>query len=276
MTVVSIRRLQEALEAGAGEAIPAPLRGFYRSLVTLQARLEEETPEPAQPDPERLKEGLTLLRWEDLPLDWGVLPQSFREAVAVFRRYPELFGEIPEELEEQAHLIFTPELVRAWFTGVPFSQTAPASEALLSDIVHAVLQPVLLRYSRAWLGKVDQERWRRGYCPVCGGNPDLSYLERENGSRRLVCSRCDSEWLFQRLECPYCRNTDQNTLAYFTDERSLYRLYVCDKCRHYLKTIDLRQREGEVILPLERLATLGLDQQAREQGYQPGGALLPK
>ena len=56
-----------------------------------------------------------------------------------------------------------------------------------------------------------------------------------------MCSKCAAEWLFQRLECPYCGTQDQNTLAYFTDDKGLYRLYICEHCRHYLKAIDLRQ-----------------------------------
>jgi FdhE protein len=83
----------------------------------------------------------------------------------------------------------------------------------------------------------------------------------------LVCSRCDYEWLFQRLQCPYCGNQDQKTLAFFTDDKELYRLYVCEQCRCYLKAIDLRKTETEILLPLERFYTLDLDAQAKEYGY---------
>jgi len=64
-------------------------------------------------------------------------------------------------------------------------------------------------------------------------------------------------------------NQDQNALAYFTDDEGLYRLYVCEKCKRYLKAIDLRQAKSEVLLPLERLITFGLDAQAKEYGYSP-------
>ena len=113
----------------------------------------------------------------------------------------------------------------------------------------------------------NNERCKRGYCPICGGNPDFAFLDKESGARRLVCCRCDTEWLFQRLECPYCGNQDQNTLAYFTDDNGLYRLYICEQCKQYLKTIDLRQAKDEVMIPLERLFTLGIDAQAQEYGY---------
>jgi len=116
---------------------------------------------------------------------------------------------------------------------------------------------------------VNQERWRRGYCPICGGNPDFAFLDKERGARWLLCSGCDAEWLFQRLECPYCGTQDQDALAYFTDDEGLYRLYVCERCKRYLKALDLRQAKSEVLLPLERLFTFDIDAQAQEYGYSP-------
>jgi FdhE protein len=71
------------------------------------------------------------------------------------------------------------------------------------------------------------------------------------------------------LQCPYCGTQDQNALAYFTDDKGLYRLYVCEQCKHYLKAIDLRQAEAEVLFPLERFYTVDMDRQAQEQGYKP-------
>lgn len=96
----------------------------------------------------------------------------------------------------------------------------------------------------------------------------MAYLDRERGSRWLLCSRCDFTWLYHRLQCPYCGNLDQNTLAFFSDEKGLYRLQVCECCKCYLKTIDLRKTDDEVLLPLERLLTTDMDRQAREEGYR--------
>ena len=71
------------------------------------------------------------------------------------------------------------------------------------------------------------------------------------------------------MKCAYCNNTDQEALSYYTSDEGLYRLYVCDKCKHYLKTIDLRNARSEVLVPLERLLTMEIDAQAREYGYSP-------
>ena len=119
---------------------------------------------------------------------------------------------------------------------------------------------------------VDQKLWRRGYCPVCGGSPDIAFLDEEAGGRWLVCSRCDARWRFQRLECPYCGNQDPESLSYFSDDAGVYRLYVCDKCHTYLKAIDLRKVSEDVSPSLERLTTLDMDVQGKSKGYQPGTA----
>ena len=110
-------------------------------------------------------------------------------------------------------------------------------------------------------------RYKIANFPCKWGAPDFAYLDKERGARWLLCSRCDAEWLFQRLECPYCGSQDQDSLAYFTDDGGLYRLYVCEQCKRYLKAIDLRQAKSEVLLPLERFLTLEIDAQAHESGY---------
>ena len=96
----------------------------------------------------------------------------------------------------------------------------------------------------------------------------MAYLEKEVGARWLVCSRCDSAWPYQRLQCPYCGTQDQRTMAFFMDESGLYRLHVCNDCKSYLKTLDLRKAEGEVLMPLERVLTVEVDRQARQEGYK--------
>jgi FdhE protein len=117
---------------------------------------------------------------------------------------------------------------------------------------------------------VNQDSWRQRICPICGGKPDFAFLNKETGARWLICFRCDADWLFFHIECPFCGNQDQNSLAYLTDEKELYRLYTCEQYRTYIKAIDLRRAEGDVLFPLERILTLDLDKQAHKAGYKPG------
>ena len=254
-----------------------PLLDFYKGLLIVQAEAEQRisVPEPSltrEAMGDRIEKGLPLLAFDELELDWLVLSGMSVKVATVFAKYPELFGQLPDNLKESgAGRFITRKIVKAWFKGsrLPVTAVGSVNERLLDNIIRATLAPFLVSYSRVLLSYVEQERWRRRYCPICGGSPDFAFLEKEVGARWLLCSRCDTEWLFQRLECPCCGSQDQNALAYFTDDEGLYRLYVCEQCKQYMKAIDLRQAKSEIMLPLERLLTLDLDSQARENGYKP-------
>jgi len=251
---------------------------FYQKLLQIQSGVGQgiDLPSPSFSSDfikNRTAQGKPILKFSDLDLNWALLRDTFAKVTALFAEYPELFGAVPKELKELKPSRFpTKKAVKAWFDGAEMpTNTVPdnVSDALVRNLTQASIKPFMSHYSTALLGLVDQERWRRGYCPVCGGNPDIGFLDKEEGGRWLVCSRCDAEWIFKRLECPYCGTADQNALAYFTDDKGLYRLYVCEQCKHYLKTVDMRQAKSEVLLPLERLLTLDIDSQARELGYIP-------
>lgn len=163
------------------------------------------------------------------------------------------------------------EAARVWYEGSslqPLAKQHTISGNMLTLLVATAMKPFLSAYAEVLLPEIKQEFWRRRYCPICGGRPDFAYLDKERGARWLLCSRCDAEWLFQRLECPGCGSQDQKSLAYYTDDKGLSRLYVCEECKGYLKAIDLRQTEEEILLPLERLLSLELDVQAQRQGYR--------
>lgn len=257
-----------------------PLLEFYLKLLRIQSEAEQRIGVPkitltSEAINERIEQGQPLIAFDELDLSWSLLLDISERITGVFVEYPELFGQSLESFKESGTGRFlTREVVRAWFEGLslPIGIAADnVNECLLENIIQATLTPFLVSYSKALLNKVNREHWRRRYCPICGGNPDFAFLDKENGARWLLCSRCNAEWLFQRLECPYCGNQDQNALAYFTNEEGLYRLYVCEQCKRYLKAIDLRRAESEVLLPLERLLTLDIDAQAQEYGYNPCG-----
>jgi formate dehydrogenase maturation protein FdhE len=138
---------------------------------------------------------------------------------------------------------------------------------LLTFIFINALRPFLRAQAQALAPWVDDSVWYRGRCPICGGEPDVAALERGSGRRRLLCSRCDSEWAFRRVGCPFCGNDDPHQLAYYPSGDQVYRLNVCEQCRRYLKTIDLRQVAGERLLAAERVLTAAMDVAALEAGY---------
>src|SRR4030042_5672379 len=185
---------------------------FYRKLVQLQTSAQKRIVKPVpELDREaickRLQKGLPLLSYNDLTLDWPLAQDIFGQVSGLFASYPQLFGESTTRLKEKSDgCILTNKAVEAWFTGkeLPFTILYGASNNLMSAIIQATLQPFLASYAEALSSHVEQERWRRGYCPICGGSPDLAFLKGESGTKWLLCSRCDTEWLFQRLEGPYC------------------------------------------------------------------------
>lgn len=267
-----LKRLSE-LEKEEG-SLPLLLQ-FYRDLLLVQnaARKRLGTPQAVLTDEaarKRIQQELPLLDFGKLKLDWEPVQEVFARVITVFAGYPQLFGEVPEKLKRPgAGRLLTRKAAKAWFAGqeLPATLRGDVSDSLMQAMIQTTFQPFLLSHARALLGHLDRGQWYQRYCPVCGGSSDFAFLDKESGARWLVCSRCDTEWRFPRLECACCGNKDQSTLAYFADGDGRYRLYVCERCRGYLKAIDLRQATSDVLLPLERLLTSDMDRQAREKGY---------
>ena len=273
MTAGTESKILKRLETWEEKEGPLPRSlEFYQRLLSIQTsarrrigipeiRLSRETAR------DRLLAGRPLLNFDELLVDWSLLQEIFSKVSTLLSSYSEVWVDVARSLKLSDPLL--KELTKAWFEGTRLPVAVNTSEALWELLIHTALMPFLAGHGEALLPLVDQELWRRGYCPICGGSPDFSFLDKERGARWLLCPRCDAEWLFQRLECPYCGTQDQNALSFFTDDKGLYRLYVCQHCRHYLKAIDLRQTGDEVLLPLERLLTLDMDIQAQKDGYSP-------
>jgi formate dehydrogenase maturation protein FdhE len=248
---------------------------FYRALLQTQDRVRASmgTLEPtisANAIQSRLSHGQPLVKFDELALDRPSLRKVFVEVAAVFGQYPRLFGEMPPWLTNQnTGKPLTKKAVRAWYDGkaLPSALLEGINENLIKTIILSTLHPFLAAHAEALADAIEPDSWHMNFCPVCGGMPDIAYMEKTVGARRLVCSRCDAEWQFHRIECPYCRTQEQTSLSFLADEENFYRLYLCENCKCYLKVIDLRKTEAEVFVPLERLYTLDLDRQAHERGY---------
>jgi len=134
---------------------------------------------------------------------------------------------------------------------------------------HSILPSIMRCRNIALRHLADDEPWRTGYCPVCGGMPALSMLDA-NGERYYVCSFCRNRWVVPRLFCAYCSNTNGEELEYFvSEEEPEYRIDSCLKCRRYVKTLDLRKTDRWVYPDVEMLASIHLDMKAMREGLQP-------
>ena len=112
--------------------------------------------------------------------------------------------------------------------------------------------------------------WDKGYCPVCGSMPELSLFE-ENGKRFLICGFCSHKWASKRMYCPFCENSDHETLQYYSiDDEEEYRVDVCEKCKKYIKTIDIKKTTRTIYAPLEIRSTPYIDIKFEEMGYKKG------
>ena len=251
---------------------------FYRELLRIQvgARASIPSPQPRLTKTEigvQVRKGIPLLKWDALSIDWSIFQDLFQAVAVTIGKHTNSASEGPREIAPDTS--FLQEATRAWYKGAPLSPWAEPhgiDEALLAAAINDTIRPFLTAWAEVLIGLVPQKQWRREYCPICGGKPDFAYLDKERGARWLLCSRCDSEWLFQRLQCPYCNTEDQKALAYFTDESELYRLYICKRCKCYLKAIDLRKTEAEILPRLERVLTVDMDRQGQEEGYRAGWA----
>jgi FdhE protein len=135
--------------------------------------------------------------------------------------------------------------------------------------------PFLQSYAHKLRELVDLSGCLTGVCPICGTEPMIARLEKETGRRWLFCPLCHTEWLFKRLVCPFCENDDNESLRYFFVENDqAHRIDVCDKCKRYIKTVDLRKTDNAMNLFVENLSTLALDIVADREGFQGGDVSL--
>jgi formate dehydrogenase accessory protein FdhE len=252
---------------------------LYQDLLLIQVEVSKAIPEP-QPILTRdevegkLRKGIPVLEWDALSIDWQIYQKLFQKAASTISEHIDP----PSESLKNTHfgILALQEMARAWYKDSslsPWANTHSIAEELLSAVVHCAIKPFLTAQAKAYSKLIDPQLWRRRFCPVCGGKPDFAFLDKEAGARWLLCLRCDTEWLFQRLECPYCGNNNQSGLAYFTDDKKQYRLYICQHCHTYLKAIDLRHAPADTLVPLERVLTVDMDRQGQEKGLKAGYAI---
>lgn len=268
----------------SGTRFPGPIDPQFRLLrLGIEAQPRIGTPHPRltrDAVSSLLMQGKTILAFDDLGLDWALLEELFRASVRI------LVVELPGTHENSQRLnqlaANTPllgQIARDYYNGTPLCSTATEhciDTLLMEACISAALAPFLAAHSEVLSELVAQELWRRKACPLCAGGADFAFLDKEQGTRWLVCSRCSMEWLFQRIQCPYCGTQKHESLAYRTNSQGLYRLYTCEECHTYIKAIDLRKAGDDVLLPLERILTVDLDRQAQEAKYRPGHRSHPQ
>lgn len=218
------------------------------------------------PSQEARSQGRSLLDPGELSLDWkqaGVLykrlvelvkkrKEGYRQAEGLLRAVDETQDGVPRLMKAAMISDFKPIEAAA----KKFKIDPP----VLTLILRLSLRPALLNVAQTVIEGLDLNQWNYGHCPVCGSAPKLADLSGEGGKRRLHCSLCETAWAYPRLQCPFCENDNRKDLSYLRAENEEgLRVDLCSRCGNYLKTIDLRELPGPVIVPLDDVATWHLD-----------------
>lgn len=134
-------------------------------------------------------------------------------------------------------------------------------------LARAFLQPraVLIRARSG----AQWNSYTQSLCPFCGRKPGAGILRPrgDGGQRSLLCSFCLAEWEFRRIVCAGCGEEDHHKLpVYSASDFDYIRVECCDRCKQYMKTVDLT-RNGLADPLVDEIAAAPLDLWAREQGY---------
>jgi FdhE protein len=158
-----------------------------------------------------------------------------------------------EKLLTGAELGFTPD-----------GDLSEAERELVKNILWEALAPFYRVCASMLSSKMEQSSWLKGFCPVCGGAPLMGKYRQDDGLWLVECSLCHTLWNIQRASCPFCDESEGSLeFLYIGDEGGLRANY-CKACRRYVKTIDLRDSEKDVLMPLEDIVTIQLDLAARK------------
>lgn len=152
-------------------------------------------------------------------------------------------------------------LLKAWLVGERGSSDQGRRLALRAA---ALVGNAILRSAAAQASKgASFGDWKKASCPCCGGNPDLAV--RSQSSRRLICARCDTQWIAPTLGCLGCEASRPPTFVRVDAIDLGYELLVCHACARYIKE---RRGEGTLVPIVERALTVELDAAAERRGLR--------
>ena len=251
------------------------LLDLHRDLMSLQLEAKAEIADPvrlldAETSRQCLKDGVPQMVFDDLAIEPVAFARLAQEMVDALARHRSEWSGLAQQIDAPTATEWR-ELARdALASGSKPVQGefSPRDLALLA--AELALVPYLESAAEEILPQLELDLWTERICPVCGSPPDFALLKEDTSARRLVCSRCNTEWPYVRLKCPFCRTIDQTKLQYYPSDDGEYRLYVCQDCKRYLKTVDLGRATKRIVPTIERIVTVAMDIAAAEAGYSAG------
>lgn len=226
--------------------------------------------------PQKMQGGLPLLDLTDKKYDLTRPQEYFDSLISIAeKRMPEAAGNIKDIINSAT--FDWEKIIRASFDRKDDAASQETRENrdgeenidLIDLFLEESLRPELEFIAKKYEEKVAKSEWSEGYCPICGKEPKIGEIrQEEDGKRYLFCHQCGFKWYFNRIKCPFCGNEEQHSLAYFEVEGDEhYRVDVCNKCRRYIKTVELPKSSEEPNMDVEDIATLHLDMIAYDEGY---------
>jgi FdhE protein len=214
-----------------------------------------------------------LLRKRDFVVDLDTAAQLFQSLCQIAAKANPFLAGQAGRIEEnlKAGKLDLKKLLR---DGLNDQKTPEAVEALgldenvLSFLIRNSLRPFILAAMKRLSRNLEPASSFGRDCPVCGSLAELTLLDEEAGKKSGLCSFCGYRWRIERLFCLFCGNQEQDSLHYlFAEEDDSCRIDLCEKCRRYIKTVDLRKTAGRDPM-IEDLATLHLDLLAFQRGFE--------
>ena len=254
------------LRTHAADPEQAEVVAFHSAVRQVQLAVRHQIPPRAEhiaPGPE-FADGVPLLPVERLHIEPGLFGQAVEQ----------IAGLVAERRPQWAVSTAVPylALVNEWY------RRGVLPDRTLSFVLQMALRPFLeceaQNVLRAAGSPVDLGQWWRGWCPLCGGLPSFAALTPPGGERVLLCPRCLTQWSFSRVVCPFCGEDQVALLGYYPSADNVYRLYVCESCKGYLKTVDYREVAQQISLPVLDVLTTDMDIAAASNGYQERGGQL--
>ncbi|MBP2640801.1 MAG: FdhE protein [Firmicutes bacterium] len=218
---------------------------------------------------------------------WGLLPSILDETVLEqsdflahladgkpFLAYESI--RIPQEgMEKLAEAFCTPFGLALPQTVFP--EEIPLFEKLTvspdeTGFVIAELHSLIAAYIESVITSDEEEaiNWLELDCPICGAGAAMGFLA-PSGKKNLVCSHCQTVWVYPRINCGLCGHIEERGAIFYTaEEEPNWLVETCKECKSYLKVYDMRNALPDILTyPLHYLTSWNLDLTMRDKEFAP-------
>jgi len=142
-----------------------------------------------------------------------------------------------------------------------------------AGFVMAELHAIIAAYIEGVITAEEEDsiNWLEPSCPICGSEAGMGLIA-PSGKKNLVCSHCQTVWVYSRIACGFCGHVEERGATFYTaDEEPDWLVETCKECKSYLKVYDMRKSFPDIITyPLFSLTSWNLDLSMRDQDFAPG------